>query len=326
MPSTRCNGADANTSLRISRAAAGVRRQLLVRREPLVGDEVLAPDRPARAGPVLEPLETGEREEAAVLRAVGADQGVGRPRATATARSGAPGHVQLQREGHRGAHGPHADAQERHVDGERLPGALAMEEGAEDPAGDGHPADGVAVTRPGLPGEVVHVGRRGPHGAAGPAPVAQEVVTAAVGLGAAFAATGPGHVDDVWVVGADVLELDVELLAHSRKLVGEEHVGRRGQPVDEVEALLGGDVDADALLPPVGVLEEHVHIAHRGHDAARGEAAHGVAALGVLDLDDLGAPVGQDGRGRRHERVLGHLQDANTFHDVCQRGSLPGCA
>ena len=83
------------------------------------------------------------------------------------------------------------------------------------------------------------------------------------------------------------------------------------------------EVDADALLPPVGVLQEHVHVAHRGHDAARGKAAHGVAALGVLDLDDLGAPVGQDGRGRRNEGVLGHLQDANAFHDVCQRGSLP---
>ena len=76
------------------------------------------------------------------------------------------------------------------------------------------------------------------------------------------------------------------------------------------------DVDADALLAPVGVLEQHVHCAHGGHDAAGGEPAHGVAALGVLDLDDLGAPVGQDGGCGRHEGVLGDLEDANTLHDV----------
>ena len=90
---------------------------------------------------------------------------------------------------------------------------------------------------------------------------------------------------------------------------------------------LGADVDADALLAPVGVLEQHVHVAHGGHDPARGQATHGVATLGVLDLDDLGTPVGQDGRGGRHEGVLGNLEDANTFHDVCQRRLLPfACA
>ena len=62
---------------------------------------------------------------------------------------------------------------------------------------------------------------------------------------------------------------------------------------------------------------------HGRHDAARGEPPHGVAPLGVLDLDDLGAPVGQDRRRGRDEGVLGHLEDANTFHDVWQRGSLP---
>ena len=200
--------------------------------------------------------------------------------------------------------------------GQGLARALAVEERAEDAAGDGHAADGVAVARSGLPGEVVDVGRRRPHGAARPAPVAQEVVAAAVGLGPALAGTGAGHVDDVGVVGLDVLELDVQLLPDRGHLVGQEDVAGRGQPVDEVEALLRADVDADALLAPVGVLQQHVHGPHGGHDAAGGQPAHGVAALGVLDLDDLGAPVGQDGRRRRHEGVLGDLEDANTLHDV----------
>ena len=54
-----------------------------------------------------------------------------------------------------------------------------------------------------------------------------------------------------------------------------------------------------------------------GHhrQAARRQAAHGVAALDVLDLDDLGAPGGEQGRRGRHERVLGDLEDADAFQD-----------
>ena len=153
------------------------------------------------------------------------------------------------------------------------------------------------------------------------APEAQEVVTAAVRIGSALARAGARDVDDVGIVGVDVLGLDPQLLPHRRELVGEEHVARLGQPVDELEARVGFDVDPDALLAPVGVLEQDVHVAQHRHDAARGQAPHGVTTLGVLDLDDLGTPVGQDGGGGRHEGVLGDLKDADTFHDVGQRNS-----
>ena len=229
---------------------------------------------------------------------------------------GRQGMFELERQRDGRAHGPHADTEQRDVERQGLAGALPVEQRAEDAAGDGHAADGVPVTRSGLPGQVVDVGGRRAHGAAGPAPVAQEVVAAAVRLGPALAGTGAGHVDDVGVVGLDVLELDVQLLPDGGHLVGQEDVARGGQPVDQVETFGLADVDADALLAPVGVLEQHVHGPHGGHDAAGGEPTHGVAALGVLDLDDLGAPVGQDGRRGRHEGVLGDLEDANTLHDV----------
>ena len=48
-------------------------------------------------------------------------------------------------------------------------------------------------------------------------------------------------------------------------------------------------------------------------DAGRREAAHGVAPLDVLDLDDLGAPVGEQRRRRGHEGVLGDLEDADAL-------------
>src|SRR5205085_7893891 len=55
-------------------------------------------------------------------------------------------------------------------------------------------------------------------------------------------------------------------------------------------------------------------------DPAGRQAAHGVAPLDVLDLDDVGAPVGEErGRGR-HESVLGHLEDADALQDGCHAG------
>jgi hypothetical protein len=71
------------------------------------------------------------------------------------------------------------------------------------------------------------------------------------------------------------------------------------------------------------VLEQHVD--GRAHDrqAAGRQAAHGVAPLDVFDLDDLGAPVGEERRRRGHERVLGDLEDADALHD-CGHGPSGG--
>ena len=57
------------------------------------------------------------------------------------------------------------------------------------------------------------------------------------------------------------------------------------------------------------------------------EAAHRIATLGVLDLDHVRAPFGENGRGRRHEGVFRDLEDADAFHDVEHGVSFNcGCA
>ena len=89
--------------------------------------------------------------------------------------------------------------------------------------------------------------------------------------------------------------------------------------VEDVEALGRGEVERQAPLAPVGVLEQRMDVAADRHHAGRGQAAHGVAPLDRLDLDDVGAPVGQEGRGRRHERVLGHFEDADALHHCGHR-------
>ena len=46
------------------------------------------------------------------------------------------------------------------------------------------------------------------------------------------------------------------------------------------------------------------------------EAALGVAADRMFDLDDVGAPVGQDRARRRDERELRDLQDPDAVHHL----------
>ena len=57
----------------------------------------------------------------------------------------------------------------------------------------------------------------------GPEP--ERVVAAGVGVGTAVAVARAAHVDDVRVVGPDVVDLDLQPLADARHLVGEEDVG-----------------------------------------------------------------------------------------------------
>jgi hypothetical protein len=198
-----------------------------------------------------------------------------------------------------------------------------VEQRAHDAAGDGHRADGVAEGRRGWWGNAVGVWLLQPHGDAGAAPVRERVVRTAVSVGPALALPGAAHVDDVRVVCTDVVDVDLELRPDARELVREEHVACRGEPVEDLEAVVGAEVEAEALLAAVRVLEQHVHL--RPHDArepARREAPHGIAALDVLDLDDLGAPVRQQRRCGRHERVLGDFENANPLHH-CGHGALP---
>src|SRR5690606_40710677 len=73
---------------------------------------------------------------------------------------------------------------------------------------------------------------------------------------------------------------------------------------------------------PVRVLEQDVDVGAHDGQAARRQAPHGVTPLDVLDLDDLGAPVGEERRCGGDERVLGDLENADTLHDCGHDPSL----
>ncbi len=287
--------------------------------EPRVGGELGPFDDLAHGRPVLPGLEARERQVAPVLGLVVGDEGIG-PEAVGRR----PRHrdVHQQRQRHCLAHRPEPGAEQRHVDDGRLARAFAVEERAHDPAGDGHRADRVAEAGAGRVGHVVVVGALDPERDARATPERERVVRALVGVGSACALTRAPHVDDLRVVRPNVVDLDAQLREHARELVREEHVGGRDELGEDLETLVGREVEREALLPPVGVLEQRMHVGGNRDGSRRRETAHGVAALDVLDLDHLGTPVGQQRRRRGHERVLRHFQDAHAFHHCSHRSPL----
>ena len=70
----------------------------------------------------------------------------------------------------------------------------------------------------------------------------------------------------------------------------------------------GAEVEGDRALAPIGQGHGQVHPAAVGADALGGEAPVRVA-LGALDPDDVGAPVGEQRAGDGHEHPLGQLDD-----------------
>ncbi len=75
-------------------------------------------------------------------------------------------------------------------------------------------------------------------------------------------------------------------------------------------------VDAHAALAPVRELHHVGDAAGTGRDQAHGgQATLGVAALGVLDLDDVGTPLGEHRPGHWHIRPRGDLDHSDAVHD-----------
>ena len=93
----------------------------------------------------------------------------------------------------------------------------------------------------------------------------------------------------------------------SGRQVGQEHVGRGQQLLHPLSVLGIAEVEDHAALAPV--VEGEGRVRHLVADAQGPEhAAHRVAG-GRLDLDDLGAPVGQQRGGCRRRHPHAELDD-----------------
>src|SRR4051794_3601301 len=151
-------------------------------------------------------------------------------------------------------------------------------------------------------------------------PVRDPVVAGLVGVWTLGAVAGSTDVDDVGVDLADVVDIDAELLARARQEAREEDVALCRDLEHDLAAGFGGEVDPDRALAPVGHLDHVVDAARTCGDQTGGDqAALRVAADGVLDLDDVGTPLGEDGARRGYESPGCDLEDLDPAEDVRRR-------
>ena len=164
---------------------------------------------------------------------------------------------------------------------------------------------GLAV---GVAGEVVEAGERGQVGA-------PRLVVAVRPLAAAVA--GHAHVDDVRVHRPHVLVVDPQRVDGRDAEVREEHVALLDDAVEELTALGRLELEADAALLRVEGVVAGEHVAAREPDVGRRPCghtrAHRGAARARLDLDHVGAEVGEVAPGERPGDRHAALDDAYPF-------------
>jgi hypothetical protein len=117
------------------------------------------------------------------------------------------------------------------------------------------------------------------------------VEAGAVGVGPRLAEAGEGYIDKARVDGAQGLIVEAKPALDVRAIVLDQHVGIGGHLFQDRDALRFLEIERDAAF--VAVQVEEIGTVPR--------TAHGVQlpTRGHLDLDDVGAPVGEVARGRR---------------------------
>ena len=133
-----------------------------------------------------------------------------------------------------------------------------------------------------------------------------DVIAGALVLRAVAAEAGDGGVDDLVVDLLEHVIADAQLVHDAGAVVLDDDVGLLDHLEEELLALLGLQVQGDALLAAVDVGIVHaVVVLLRTHGA-------GVVALARhLDLDDVGAVVGQHHRAVRTGQNAGQVQNGN---------------
>jgi len=121
---------------------------------------------------------------------------------------------------------------------------------------------------------------------------------------------GAGRVDDLRVDRADGVDVNAEPVPRAGQEVRQEDVAGADQLVQHARGLGLLQGQPEAALAAVGPVHDRREArSPRDEVLAEGldQATLRISPLGVLDLDDVGAPVRQDGTGRRDEGELGDL-------------------
>ena len=134
------------------------------------------------------------------------------------------------------------------------------------------------------------------------------VDTGARGIRSALAEAGDRAVDDARIDLGHGVVIDMQSVLHIGAVILDDDVGLLSELHEDRVAFLALEVERHRLLVAMQVLEVE----------AMASAAHGVvlAAIGRrgrwLDLDDVGAPVGELAHGRRAGAVRGEIEDGEV--------------
>ncbi len=191
--------------------------------------------------------------------------------------------------------GEHADlaVDERGIDEAAATGALALGERGEDAdrgidagenIGDRHPrALRLAVGRSRQLHDAAHA-------------LGHEVVARARGVGPGLAEAGDGAVDQARVVLGQALVVEAEFGEPADLEILDQHVGASRELADDAASILALEIQLDRALAAVGGVEigspemAAVGRLHKGGAPAAGVVARALA----LDLDDVGAEIGEN--------------------------------
>jgi len=217
-------------------------------------------------------------------------------------------------------HQPHRRPEQRDVDDRPLTGLLAMVESSGDPAGDERGADGIAE------GGALHdrrLARLTQHVRdAAARPERAGIESTALGFRPLGALAGPLGVDDLRVDLLQVVVVDLQAPSSRGQEAGQEDVGFLHQGVQHLAPAVGAEIEPEAAFVAAAVLDEEVEAVGAGNDAGADQAAQRIAAGGMLDLDDLGAPVGNHRPGTGHEEPFCHFDQADPVEHLQHSCSL----
>ena len=136
----------------------------------------------------------------------------------------------------------------------------------------------------------------------------RQIVRGAAGIGAVLAEGADRAIDDAGIGRLHRLVADAEARGDAGPEGFDDHVGLAGQPEEIGAALLALEVEHDALLAAAHVAEEH-----RGALVRRPDVAAGIALARRLDLDHLGAVIGQRGGEIRPRQEPREVDDLDAF-------------
>ncbi len=152
-------------------------------------------------------------------------------------------------------------------------------------------------------------------------PVGRAVEPGRLTQGTLLPVTRTTDVDDLRVRLPHGVDVEAEPGTDPGPQVGDEHVGLSNQFVHHLARLGLGQIESDGALAAVGVLEGQVDAVDRGRDPGGPQSPIGITRLGMLNLDHLGTPVGQNRSGQRDEDEGTDLDDAHSLQNLVHASS-----